>query len=124
MAPRNRSWIFTLNNPINEPTCLSTGATYVTYGREVGVLGTPHLQGLIQFAQPKSLQQVRAAIPLAHFEVRKGTFGQAITYCHKDGDIFEDGTRPLDAADKGAVEKERWKRAWDQAKAGKSRIYS
>lgn len=93
MAPRSRSWIFTLNNPVVEPTLDGTGATYLTFGREVGLLGTPHLQGFIQFATVKSLAQVREAIPGAHLETRKGTIGQAVTYCHKDGDVFEEGVR-------------------------------
>lgn len=120
MSRRSRSWIFTLNNPTEEPTLESSGATYLTFGREIGLSGTPHLQGFVQFDQPKSLAQVRQAIPDAHVEIRKGTIRQAIVYCHKDGDISEEGTRPFDPAEKGQKEKERWATAWRLAKAGKA----
>jgi len=119
MAPRSRSWIFTLNNPTVEPDFDASGASYLCFGREVGLLGTPHLQGFVQFSQPKSLAQLRAIIPGAHLEVRKGTFRQAIAYCEKDGNFVEFGVRPLDPAQKGDKEKERWKAAWELAKAGK-----
>jgi len=119
MPPRSRSWCFTLNNPVVEPTLESTGAAYLVFGRETGDSGTPHLQGYCQFAQPKSLAQVRLALPFSHLEVRKGTISQAIAYCKKDGDSVELGTRPLDPSQKGMKEKERWALAWTLAKEGK-----
>jgi len=125
MPPRSRAWVFTLNNPVTEPTLLTTGASYITFGRELGLLGTPHLQGYVHFSTVKSLAQVRAAIPGSHLETRKGTISQAIIYCHKDGDVYEEGVRPLDAVDNGLKEKERWAEVWRQAKSGKFRfLYS
>jgi len=84
---------------------------YLTYGKEIGESGTPHLQGLIHFKSAKTLRQVRAAFPTEkkpHLEPRNGTIDQAVDYCHKDGDITEMGTKPMSQAEKGQAEKDRW----------------
>jgi len=76
---------------------------YLTYGKEIGESGTPHLQGLIHFKSAKTLRQVRAAFPTEkkpHLEPRNGTIDQAVDYCHKDGDITEMGTKPMSQAEK------------------------
>lgn len=95
---RSRRWVFTLNNytveeegKVQEP---NDRVKYIIYGREVGESGTKHLQGFVQFKQPASFNQVKEYIPRAHWEKARGTTDQAITYCQKDGDIWEFGDKP------------------------------
>lgn len=92
---------------------------YVTYGREVGESGTPHLQGVIVFKNPRQLSGVKLLIPRAHLEVMKGTVDQAVDYAHKDGDVEEVGDRPLSQKRKGELEKQRWSDAFASCKMGK-----
>lgn len=95
---RSRRWVFTLNNyTCEEEKSLSLGGErikYITWGRERGESGTPHLQGFVQFKAPTSLRQVKEISERAHWEIARGNNDQAITYCHKDGDYFEWGDRP------------------------------
>ena len=101
--PRGKYWCFTLNNPTpDEIESLSTAVRdqedllYLTYGRETGSEGTPHLQGYLELAAKLRLGGVRKLRGLGrgHFELRRGTQEQAIAYCHKaDQDPFEDGVR-------------------------------
>lgn len=98
---RSRGWCFTLNNPQDgdEEVILAQPARYVTFGREVGAHGTPHLQGYIHFDHPQRLQGVKAMLPRnPHLEPRNGTCDQAIDYCHKDGNFVERGDRPSEGA--------------------------
>jgi len=62
---------------------------------------------------------VCALIPRAHVERMKGTVDQAVEYSSKDGDIIEQGDRPISQKRKGAMEKERWSDAFAACKAGK-----
>lgn len=99
---RARGWVFTLNNYTeDEVNLLSKGGSspdavvYLTFGKEVGDSGTPHLQGYIHFTSVKSFKQAKAAISdRAYVDKRKGTPQQAIEYCHKDGEVVEYGERP------------------------------
>ena len=69
------------------------------------VTKTPHLQGYVHFKNEKSLKQLKALMPRAHVEARKGTIQQAIEYCQKEGDWEEHGEKP-----KMPKEKEKEKR--------------
>jgi len=72
---RSRSWCFTLNNPEGLLTDdVLRGSTYSVYQEELGQ--THHFQGYIHWPQPKSLAQMRALIPGAHFEIARGTPAQ------------------------------------------------
>jgi len=88
-----RRWCFTLNNYSNaeEETCKLIECAYLVIGREVGEEGTKHLQGYIEFDGGKRLATMKKLIPRAHFESCKGTAKQNITYCKKQGDVFEKG---------------------------------
>jgi len=78
------------------------GITYVIYGREVGVSGTPHLQGYLQSSQ-KQFDRLKKAIGEAHMEAAKGTDVEAAEYCKKDGDWWEAGEqKPLPRRGQGA----------------------
>lgn len=99
---RERSWVFTINNPeYNDfkfiEKCLEEDQVkYLVYGKEEGdEKEVPHLQGFAYFHNKKSLTQLKKVLPRAHWEVKKGSFIQAIAYCKKDGDVFEYGDPPL-----------------------------
>lgn len=121
---RTRGYCFTLNNPQegDEETLLGLGYKYITFGREVGNNGTPHLQGYIHFAHPQRFTTVKRMVQRWHVEPRNGTIQQAITYCHKDGDYVERGDIPLDPATSGKkggeANKQRWSNILQRAKDG------
>jgi len=126
MAPslRSRGWCFTLNNPIDgdEEHIFAAPARYVTFGREVGQHGTPHLQGYIHFDHPQRLQGVKAMLPRnPHLEPRNGTCDQAIAYCQKDGNYVERGERPSESRGReagGLGNRQRWCTIIERAKLG------
>lgn len=117
---RFRAYCFTLNNysELERITLLHTDCAYIVIGKEVGLLGTPHLQGYIAFKDKKSLAQMRKLCPRSHWEGAKGSAAANFAYCSKEGDFEERGIRPLTPEEKGAAEKARWKGVWDLAKAG------
>ena len=91
--PRGRYWCFTLNNPttlevrdLENAVDLSPDVTYVTFGRETGDSGTPHLQGYLELASKLRLGGVRKLPGLgrSHLELRAGSQEEAVAYCHKD----------------------------------------
>lgn len=93
---RSRAWCFTLNN-YEEPDYAAIallGAQYTIYGKEIGESGTPHLQGYVYFKTARTLASLKKKLPRAHWEVRKGSHGQASEYCRKDGDVVEYGVPP------------------------------
>lgn len=93
---RHRSWVFTYNNPEAEPD-MPDWMLYLTFGREVGESGTPHLQGAFNCKSAMTLSAIKAkGLPwqTVHLEPMKGNWRQAIEYCHKDGDYVEHGSRP------------------------------
>ncbi len=95
---RFRNFCFTLNNytipeidsikSLNKDNLLA----YLIFGYEIGDSGTPHLQGYCELSKQQSLRQVKKMLSdRYHIEKRKGTAQQAITYCKKDGKIYEYG---------------------------------
>lgn len=98
LMARSRAWCWTLNNPSDEdPALLELAADsydYLCYAREVGEGGTPHLQGYVEFSEPKTLTAVKRVLgDRTHCEPRKGTQDQAIKYCQKENAIVEIGQR-------------------------------
>jgi len=105
---RSRNYCFTVNNYTDEDEhqswampWIGKDCVYIIVGKEVGENGTPHLQGFICFSNKKSMKQLKDFFPTAHFEIKRGTFEQASTYCKKENDFFEWGTLPMDPKDKG-----------------------
>ena len=125
---RGRGWCFTLNNyTADEEERLQTAIPYeyLGYGREVGKEGTRHLQGYIHFKSQRTFKQVRLLLgPRFHIEKRRGSAGQAIAYCEKEGDFVEWGRRPMEAKQKGKMggeaEKARWADIIRLAEAGET----
>jgi len=90
---RVRNWCFTLNNPDHE---LSESATpylpappaslsYASWQLEHGALeGTPHIQGYSEFSTSLRLGAVKAWLPSAHWEPRRGSRDQARDYTRKE----------------------------------------
>lgn len=114
-----RSYVFTLNNYTQGEVAIVrnilTDAKYGIFGYEVGESGTPHLQGYVQFPNPRSFAAVKklfragdSAASRVHIEVAKTT-QSAIEYCKKEGRFEEFGDPPMTPKEKGAAEKERWK---------------
>ncbi len=95
-----KNWCFTLNNyseddqvKLLQDGAQDEGVQYLSFGREVGKAGTPHLQGYVQFKRRCVLRRVKHLVGArAHCEVSRGTPAQAATYCQKDGDFEEIGS--------------------------------
>jgi len=133
-APRRnaqyRNWLFTWNNYPPDYRSILDGisCTYICAGEEVApTSGTPHLQGFVAFSnRGKQLGGVRRVLPGCHLTSAKGSAKQNRAYCSKTRDcddspnlvFYERGQLPLDAADKGALEKVRYEDAWNYAKLG------
>ena len=82
----SRNWMFTINNPdiIVKPTDLLKDIKYCIYQEEKGENGTTHYQGYVELTKSCRLSALKKQIPKAHWETRKGTREQAITYCSKE----------------------------------------
>lgn len=87
-GPKAKYWCFTLNNPDEAPDVFMERfkevANYVVFQEEKGDTGTPHYQGYIELLGRRELPGMKKLIPGAHWESRKGTQEQAITYCKKE----------------------------------------
>lgn len=103
---RSLSYVYTLNNPTEQEvnTYQTIPAVYHVYGREVGQLGTPHLQGFIKFKSQRSFNSVRKLLSRAHVEICRDV-GSAIRYCKKDGDVWETGVEPQKNGGDSAMER-------------------
>lgn len=106
-----RHFVFTWNNyPADAAAQLTgLGAAYLAYQPERGANGTPHLQGVISFTNPRSFRAVARAIVGWHIEKMRGTIQQAVDYCSKEETrdaeaafgFTEEGTRPISAGTAG-----------------------
>ena len=96
-GPRGKNWCFTLNNytqaDLDRLSSPLDGVDYIIYGKEVGQSGTPHLQGVVCFAQRKRKPQVLAVLGQCHVELAR-MLREAIEYCKKEGDWSEYGQTP------------------------------
>lgn len=89
-----KNWCFTLNNYTENEIMLIEKSfedghfKYVVYGKEIGELGTLHLQGYVQCKKKLRMAQLKQMIgSRVHLEVARGTAQQASDYCKKDGDF-------------------------------------
>ncbi len=101
---RVRSWCFTLNNYTKDDIAQLTHEKFqyqtqkICFQEELGEESkVPHLQGVLQFKEKKTLKNVKAILPRAHWEVCKSLHA-SIKYCSKklsrNGDVFKYG--PID----------------------------
>lgn len=110
---RARSICFTLNNYTEDEynsikTYCEQNARYAIVGKEVGASGTPHLQGYVNFANPRSFTAIKRGLGnRVHLERARGSASQNKEYCSKDGDFWETGECPVGAVGdiSSAVEK-------------------
>jgi len=119
---KSRGWCFTLNHPTDDEieTLNVVDCSYICYGRETGAAGNAHLQGYIRFSNARVFRSVKSIIGRWHLEPQRGTTAQAIAYCKKeDNNPYTRGEEPCSQETKGAMEKERFKRALGAAKEGK-----
>lgn len=110
MAPRMPSsahWVYTWNNPNVGPdehhaSFSEVNPVYHVFQREVGDSGTEHFQGYLEFGRVRSLAQLRACNPQAHYEPRAGNQAQAVQYNTKCCGFHHKGGAPTEecSADK------------------------
>lgn len=100
---RSRGWCYTINNYTNADVvrCMWIGddpwfnVAYQVMGYETGESGTPHIQGYVYFKNPKHFDAVKSYYVNAHIEPQKAKDNvDAIEYCKKDGDYYEQGVPP------------------------------
>lgn len=93
---RARNWCFTLNNPTEDDYTfweslskwsMSELVVYAIMQEEVGEEGTVHLQGYMELGRPIRMARMKVLFGSRyHFEIRRGSQAQAITYCKKTKD--------------------------------------
>lgn len=91
----SRNYCFTAYNEI-EALCLKDWECrkYICWGiEECPTTKRIHYQGYIELLKPQRITALKKIAPTCHFEARKGTQDEAITYCQKDGKFSEEGTR-------------------------------
>lgn len=102
MSHRNRSkkWCFTLNNytqtQIDALKSKFAGGdiTYLIFGKETApTTGTPHLQGYMELEKRDRLSAVTKMFPKYHLIAARGTAEESKTYCSKEGNYEEYGTK-------------------------------
>lgn len=78
---RARSFCITINNysQAEWEKCQTLG-TYGCIAKEIGESGTPHIQGYFYFANKKTFNGLKKALPRAHIKVCDGTACQNRTY--------------------------------------------
>lgn len=121
MATRARNFMWTLNNYTDEEIeqLKNIPSKYNTWGYEKGINQTPHLQGVTLFNSLVSLKVVIGRMPKRVSKIQIiEHLQEAIDYCHKDGEIYEAGIRPLSQEQKGTCEKERHREINRLAKLG------
>lgn len=94
MSVRKRAYTFT-DYELDEDFLQSLPYEYLCYGREVcPSSGKKHLQGYIYFKNAKSFKAVQKLLSPRHIEYAQGNTEQNVTYCSKEKDFLEFGTRP------------------------------
>jgi hypothetical protein len=117
-----RSFVFTINNYTEDDVvaCDTVVCKYICYGQEVGECGTPHLQGYISFATPRTLSSVSKKLKRAHLDVARGTVEDNVKYCSKEQHGFvERGVRPMTSSEGGSLSAQRYALARAAAREGR-----
>lgn len=101
---RSRKYVFTLNNWTNTENTtirdyLKNNATKWIFGKEVGENGTPHLQGYMEFKNPKKWSSLMEnGFSRCWSRNARGTLKQNYDYTTKDGE-YEYGGFKIDDLD-------------------------
>lgn len=111
---QKRCFSFTLNNytdvELEELRAAASKYEYLIVGKEVGLEGTPHLQGYIVLHKKRTYAAIHKDIPClkrSHLEEsRKGPLAN-ITYCSKSSQFEEIGVRPDTSQKKSEETKKR-----------------
>lgn len=87
-----RRWTITINNYQSDDRkeiikIIGTKTQYIL-AHETGEKGTPHIQGYIEFKNPRTFSGMQKLFPRAHIEVAKGNKKDNFKYCSKDGDYL------------------------------------
>lgn len=102
-----KNWIFVVNNYTEEECTqileLRDYIAYVSFSKEVGEAGTPHLQGHLCLKAKKRLAQIKRipGMARAHFQVRRGTFDEAEDYDGKDSNLVFKAGDPANVGRQG-----------------------
>jgi len=117
---RSRKWCGTLNNYSEQERLLllETDCDYAIIGKEVGLLGTPHLQMFFYFKTMKSFSQMKALHRGVHWDIARGTSEENSIYCSKEGDFEIIGEPPMTKEEQGRLGAQAYSDAWTFAKAG------
>lgn len=111
-SPRARIWCFTWNN--YDEISRSHLSQYFderdvkyVFQAEIGEQGTPHFQGVVQFANQKTLSALKVISPKIHWEVCRD-LKTSIKYCSKeegrvDGPWFKGFKPPISLAERYRV---------------------
>jgi len=119
-----RAYCFTINNytpdEVEKLRAYATKCRYLVFGYEVApTTQTPHIQGFMQPEKRVRVSTLQKVISQTmHIEKTRGTPQQAADYCKKDGQ-FEEFGKLNNPEEQGEIEKERWRRIWNLAKAHK-----
>jgi len=87
---QSRFWLYTINNPTeqdgpeNWEELERPRTVYSIWQKECGAEGTEHYQGYVVFDKPQYLSACKKLNARAHWEPRKGSHAQAVTYCTKE----------------------------------------
>lgn len=95
---RHRSYCYTWNNYPENINWEEFNFSYNIYGIEKGEHGTEHLQGYMEFQNPKDFRTLHKLQPKIHWEPRRGSQKQAIDYCKKGNNYVESGTKKAQGA--------------------------
>lgn len=110
----SKYWCFTLNNYTEEDCRMlrdTFKCSYIVFGKEVGVNGTPHLQGYFERIPKIKLSTLKNNDNLGkkyHLETRRGSQAEAIAYCKK-GNMPKQTWDDLAVKDRGATLTQRTK---------------
>lgn len=119
---RSRNYRFTWNNPtdgVKDHLLGLAGVKYIVFGYEIAPnTGTPHYQGTVVFAQPKTLKALKKLFGPQPWFGRCDFLQASIEYCLKDGDTTEKGDRPVTKTQQGDTERDRWATILDCARSG------
>ncbi|ARO38285.1 replicase [Circovirus sp.] len=77
---------------------------YIIIGKEVGEVGTPHLQGYGELKTKKRFTTLKTKFPRVHWEQRRASADAAINYCKKEGNYVERGAPKENVSQKTAAD--------------------